>query len=94
MKQQSKIYINFTFILPAFAHKTRDFTFILTYGWWCPDIVKSSTIFPVCNGLLTAQVFRKCSYHMESNNISMPAIHIKLNKRNLTLLKIGNRSRK
>ena len=48
----------------------------LEFGWWCPDIFKSSTMFPVCFGLLTARVFRKHAKHIESSNISMPGLLI------------------
>ena len=75
MKPQAKHNVSFTFILPAFVHKTSDFPL---YQIWvgCPDIFKSSTIFPVCFGLLTAQVFSKHAKQIESSNISMPGLLI------------------
>ena len=42
----------------------------------CPDIFELYTIFPVCFGLLAAQVFRKSANHIESSNISMPGLLI------------------
>ena len=52
-------------------------TFLCTKIWvGRPDIFKSSTIFPVCIGLLTAQVFRQYAYDIESGKISIPGVLI------------------
>ena len=53
----------------------------------CLNIVKSSTIFPVFNGLLTAQVFRKYAYNIISSNTFMPGLYIRKRTMILPLLK-------
>ena len=66
---------------------TKQVIFLYTKIWVGFKIVKSSTIFPVFNGLLTAQVFRKHAYNITTNNTFMPGLYIRKRAMILTLVK-------
>ena len=67
---------------------TKQAVFLYTKIWvGCLNIIKSNTIFPVFNGLLTAQVFRKHAYHIISSNIFKPGLYIRKRTLILTLFK-------
>ena len=85
MKPQTKNNVSFYIYITSLRTQNKRFSFIPKFGWGCPDIFKSSTIFLVCFGLLTAQVFSKHDKHIESSNISMPGLLITYNKGILTL---------
>ena len=79
--------VTFRFVLPVFIQKTGNFLLYQNLGGGCLNIVKSSTIVPVFNGLLTAQVFIKHAYSVISSHTFMPALHIRKRTMILTLLK-------
>ena len=73
---------------------TQQVIFLYTEIWvGCLNIVKASTIFPVFNGMLTAQVFRKQAYNIISSNTFMPGLYIRKRTMILTFRKTWNRSR-
>ena len=72
---------------------TKQVIFLYSKIWVGCLNIKSGTIFPVFNGLLTARVFRKHAYNIISSNTFMPGLYIRTRTMILTLLKKWNRPR-
>ena len=70
-----------------FSYTKQVISFIPKFGWGCLNIVKPSTIIPVCNGLLTSQVFRKHAYSIISSNTFMPVSYLRKRTMILTLFR-------